>query len=36
MSMTYNKPFTGRLLPLYHKDKELLTVDQFSIYLVAC
>jgi len=36
MSMTYNKPLTERLLPLYHKDyKDLLTVDLFSVYLLS-
>ena len=36
MSMTYNKPFTERLLPLYYTEglKDLLTVDQFSVYLL--
>ena len=35
MSMTYNTPFNERLLPLYHKEKDLLTVDQFSVYLLS-
>jgi len=36
MSMTYNKPLTERLLSLYHKDnKDLLTVDLFSVYLLS-
>ena len=36
MFMTYNKPLTERLLSLYHKGlKDLLTVDLFSVYLLA-
>ena len=35
-STTYNKLLTERLLSLYHKDlRDLLTVDLFSIYLLA-
>ena len=36
MSTTCNKPLTERLLSLYHKDlRDLLTVDLFSVYLLA-
>ena len=36
MSMTYNKPLTEGLLSLYHKIRDLLTVDLFSASSAAC